>query len=237
MPDPRPPPARQRRHLPPAAIDFTGEYSGKDVSTIRVAGKEMRTEEDPNAKLSVKKSGDGARASSIVASNTGDPLCTLKGEQKGDTATMAPGQECPSRKVRLLGQAHARTSKAPGQAAHARHDLRAERRGRGRAPDGHYRLPLRGNALRSALARWVTWRRSQPARGKFESLRVTDAHRADLPAALEDRRSRRAAVSERRRSARRLPRRRPRLGLLPDALRACSRSAPRRSAPATRSRS
>jgi hypothetical protein len=80
-------------NAPIAALDFTGEYSGKDVTTFRISGIGDQKEEDPNAKLSVKKSGDGLTLV-VVASNTGDPLCTLKAEQKGDTATLAPGQEC-----------------------------------------------------------------------------------------------------------------------------------------------
>jgi hypothetical protein len=80
-------------NAPAAALDFTGDYSGKDVSTFRISGIGDQKEEDPNAKLSVKKSGDSLTIV-VVASNTGDPLCTLKAEQKGDTATLAPGQEC-----------------------------------------------------------------------------------------------------------------------------------------------
>jgi hypothetical protein len=80
-------------NAPAAALDFTGEYSGKDVSTFRVTGLGEQKEEDPNAKLSVKKTGDSLTII-LVASNTGDPLCTLKAEQKGDTATLPAGQEC-----------------------------------------------------------------------------------------------------------------------------------------------
>jgi hypothetical protein len=81
-------------NAPTAALDFTGEYSGKDVITIRASGRELPPQEDPNAKMSVKKSGDTVSLT-IVASNTGDPICTVKGEQKGDTVTVTPGQECP----------------------------------------------------------------------------------------------------------------------------------------------
>jgi hypothetical protein len=81
-------------NAPTAALDFSGEYSGKDVITRRVDDKQEPPEEDPNAKLSVKKSGDTVSLT-IVASNTGDPICTVKGEQKGDTVTVSPGQECP----------------------------------------------------------------------------------------------------------------------------------------------
>jgi hypothetical protein len=81
-------------NAPTAALDFTGEYSGKDVITRRLSGKELPPEEDSNAKMSVKKSGDTVSLT-IVASNTGDPICTVKGEQKGDTVTLTPGQECP----------------------------------------------------------------------------------------------------------------------------------------------
>jgi hypothetical protein len=80
-------------NAPTAAVDFTGEYSGKDVSNIRINGLGEQKEEDPNAKLSVKKTGDSLTII-LVASNTGDPLCTLKAEQKGDTATLPAGQEC-----------------------------------------------------------------------------------------------------------------------------------------------
>ena len=81
-------------NAPTATVDFTGDYSGKDVITRRLDGKQEPPEEDPNAKLSAKKSGDTVSLT-IVASNTGDPICTVKGEQKGDTVTVSPGQECP----------------------------------------------------------------------------------------------------------------------------------------------
>ena len=90
---PTPSPGAPPSGAPTAVLDFTGEYSGKDVSTFRIDGIGDQKEEDPKAKLSVKKSGDSLTIV-VVASNTGDPLCTLKAEQKGDTATLAAGQEC-----------------------------------------------------------------------------------------------------------------------------------------------
>jgi hypothetical protein len=73
--------------------DFVGEYAGRDRSVFRLNGTEMRREDDPKALMSVKKSGSGL-AFVIVASNTGDPLCTLTATQKGDTATLNTGQTC-----------------------------------------------------------------------------------------------------------------------------------------------
>jgi hypothetical protein len=77
---------------PTAVLDFAGDYSGKDVTTFRGGGGNERME-DPKAKLSVKKAGD-ALSIIVVASDTGDPICTLRATQKGDTATLPSGQEC-----------------------------------------------------------------------------------------------------------------------------------------------
>jgi hypothetical protein len=74
--------------------DFVGEYAGRDRSIFRLDGAVVRQEDDPKALMSVKKSGTGL-AFVIVASNTGDPLCTLNATQKGDTVTLATGQQCP----------------------------------------------------------------------------------------------------------------------------------------------
>ncbi len=75
-------------------VDFVGNYAGEDVSAFVVDGTQIREEKDPKALMTVKK--NGSRLSLvIVASNTGDPLCTLDGNQKGDTVTLVSGQQCP----------------------------------------------------------------------------------------------------------------------------------------------
>jgi hypothetical protein len=83
-------------------VDFVGNYAGLDVSVYRVDGTQIREEKDPKALMSVKKNGSRL-AVVIVASNTGDPLCTLNGDQKGDTVTLASGQQCPEPRNPFLG--------------------------------------------------------------------------------------------------------------------------------------
>src|SRR5688572_11875558 len=65
-----------------AKVDFAGEYSGKDKAVIRAAGLPEQVQDDPNAKTSVKNTPDGNIKITIVASNSGDPLCTLTAKPK-----------------------------------------------------------------------------------------------------------------------------------------------------------
>jgi hypothetical protein len=78
-------------------VDFAGEYSGKDKAVIRPAGLPEQVQDDPNAKTSVKNSPDGNIKITIVASNSGDPLCTLTAKPKGTTAALTAGEQCPEK--------------------------------------------------------------------------------------------------------------------------------------------
>ena len=79
---------------PPATTLFAGSYAGKDTSLIRLGPMPEQKEEDPNAKLRVSRNGDGSLSVTIVASNTGQDLCTLLADPSGNRATLRPNERC-----------------------------------------------------------------------------------------------------------------------------------------------
>jgi hypothetical protein len=79
---------------PIAADTFVGEYRGRDSATWRFPNLPERTDDDPNARLSVAKRSATVLTFTPYYTESGKPVCTLEGTFEGANVKLRPGQSC-----------------------------------------------------------------------------------------------------------------------------------------------
>jgi hypothetical protein len=79
----------------PAKQDaLAGRYLGTDTVVIDFLGIPPDPQVDEKAIVDIEKKSDDTYTLTVVASDTGDPLCVIEGKRTDDELAFAPGQEC-----------------------------------------------------------------------------------------------------------------------------------------------
>jgi hypothetical protein len=73
---------------------FVGEYRGRDSASWRFPNLPERTDDDPNARLTVAKRSSTVLTFTPYYTESGKPVCTLEGTFEGAHVKLRPGQAC-----------------------------------------------------------------------------------------------------------------------------------------------
>lgn len=79
---------------PEALAVWVGEYVGTDVTRLTIPPLPESKQDDPKARLRITRLDASRLAFTMVASNTGEVICTLHARVTGSTATLDSGQVC-----------------------------------------------------------------------------------------------------------------------------------------------
>lgn len=77
-----------------AVAKWAGEYVGTDLTTTRFEGLPERVQPDDKARTRVEEPRPGEAVLIVIDSSNGTPLCHLRADTTGTTATIHPYQEC-----------------------------------------------------------------------------------------------------------------------------------------------
>jgi hypothetical protein len=75
------------------SVVFAGSYSGVDTVTVTMAGVDIPSVSDPNAKLDVVLRPDGSLGFRMI-DNSGNTVCAFAGHANGSVVTLDAGQTC-----------------------------------------------------------------------------------------------------------------------------------------------
>jgi hypothetical protein len=78
----------------PAKLAVAGEYTGEDVTVMRLPPMPDRREEDPKARIDVTQPSPDAVVFGLINSADGRNICSLKAKLIGSAATIEGGQRC-----------------------------------------------------------------------------------------------------------------------------------------------
>ena len=95
-------------------VVFAGEYRGFDEATITFEGMPPLEQRDDKARTRVVEEEGGGLTLTLVASDTGDPICSLQAEREGASATVHPDQRCFDMDAATTGTVRAGTARIAG---------------------------------------------------------------------------------------------------------------------------